>query len=403
MNKSTYDCIIIGGGISGVSFAHYLKKAGKNVLIVEKNNRIGGQIQTEHSSANPDYWVEMGSHTCYNSYTNLLSIVDETGNNELIQPLQKYSFVLYSAGKIKSLFSGVSKLPMILCFFKYFFADKTGKTTREYFRPLVGAKNYDKLFRNAFQAVICQPADDYPAEIFLKKRKERCEELPRRVTFKKGMSSILDAIIKKEDIDVRLSSEITSIRKSEGIFSIETQDGKILQARNIALASSPRISSSLLKDSESELSELLSTIPLFHSESVNVVIPKEKLGLKEMAGIISLSDEFMSAVSRDLVADGQLRSFTFHLEKGKRNKKETINLICKVLGIPPTDIAQQTYAEHTLPAMRLQHLHMDEKVNEKRKDNSIYILGNYFYGLSLEDCVNRSKEEAERFLSTDHN
>ena len=121
MNESTYDCIVIGGGISGVSFAHYLKKAGKKVLIIEKNNRIGGQIQTEYSSVNSNYWFEMGSHTCYNSYTSLLSIVDETGNNELIQPLQKYSFVLYSSGKIKSLLSGVSKLPMVLCFFKYFF------------------------------------------------------------------------------------------------------------------------------------------------------------------------------------------------------------------------------------------------------------------------------------------
>ncbi len=399
MNESTYDCIVIGGGISGVSFAHYLKKAGKKVLIIEKNNRIGGQIQTEYSSVNSNYWFEMGSHTCYNSYTSLLSIVDETGNNELIQPLQKYSFVLYSSGKIKSLLSGVSKLPMVLCFFKYFFADKTGKTTREYFRPLVGAKNYDKLFRNAFKAVICQPADDYPAEIFLKKRKEKHKEHPRRVTFRDGLSSVLNAVTEKDNIEVQLSSEITSIRKVNDIFSLESKDGQVFQAHNVALASSPRISSSLLKDTEKELSELLATIPLFHSESLNVVIPKEKLALKEIAGIIPLSDDFMSAVSRDLVGNEQLRSFTFHLERGKKNKEETIKLICEVLGISPADIVEQRYTEHTLPAMRLEHLHMDEKVKAKQKDDAIYILGNYFYGLSLEDCVNRSKAEAERFLN----
>lgn len=399
MNESTYDCIVIGGGISGISFAHYLKKAGKKVLILEKNDRMGGQIQTQYSSVSPDYWFEMGSHTCYNSYTSLLSIVGETGNKELIQPLQKYSFVLYSSGKIKSLLSGVSKLPMILCCFKYFFADKTGKTTREYFRPLVGAKNYDNLFRNAFRAVICQPADDYPAEIFLKKRKEKRKEHPRRVTFRNGLSSILNAVTEKDDIEIQLSSEITSIRKVGDIFSLESKDGKVFQARNVALASSPRISSSLLKDTEPELSELLATIPLFHSESLNVVIPKEKLALKEIAGIIPLSDDFLSAVSRDLVGNEQLRSFTFHFEKGKKSKEETITLICEVLGIPPADIVEQTYTEHTLPAMRLEYLHMDEKVRAKQKDNAIYILGNYFYGLSLEDCVNRSKAEADRFLT----
>jgi protoporphyrinogen oxidase len=399
MNETTYDCIVIGGGISGISFACYLGKAGKKVLIIEKNNRIGGQIQTEHHSVNPDYWFEMGSHTCYNSYTNLLSIVNETDNNELIEPLQKHSFVLYSSGKIKSIFSEVFKLPMILCCFKFPFANKTGKTTREYFRPLVGARNYDKLFRNAFKAVICQPADDYPAEIFLKKRKERYKELPRRVTFNGGLSSILNAIVEKNNIEIELSSEIINIQKTGDIFDLKTKDGKIFQSRNIALAVNPQISSSLIKNIEGNISELLSTIPLFHSESLNVIIPKEKLALKEIAGIISLSDDFLSAVSRDLVGDEQLRSFTFHFEKGKKNKDEIISLICKVLSISPSDIAEQTYTEHTLPAMRLEHLHMAEKVKERRKDDTIYILGNYFHGLSLEDCVNRSKLEAERFLN----
>ncbi|MDR1089685.1 MAG: FAD-dependent oxidoreductase, partial [Prevotella sp.] len=300
MNEATYDCIVIGGGISGISFAHYLGKAGKKVLIVEKNNRIGGRIQTGHSSVDPGYWFELGSHTCYNSYANLLSIVNETGNNERIEPLRKHSFVLYSSGKIKSLFSGVSKLPMVLCCFRYFFADKTGKTTREYFRPLVGTRNYDKLFRNAFRAVICQPADDYPAEIFLKKRKERYKELPRRVTFKGGLSSILNAIVEKNNIEIELSSEVTNIRKTGALFNLETKEGKVLQSQNIALAVNPQISSLLIKNTEDELAKLLFAIPLFHSESLNVVIPKEKLDLKEIAGIIPLSDDFLSAVSRDL-------------------------------------------------------------------------------------------------------
>jgi protoporphyrinogen oxidase len=399
MGEMTYDCIIVGGGISGISFAYYLRKAGKKVLIVEQNNRMGGQIQTGHSSVSPDYWFEMGSHTCYNSYTNLLSIVTETGNDELIEPLQKHPFVLYSSGKIKSIFSEVSKLPMILCCFKYFFADKTGKTTREYFRPLVGTKNYDKLFRNAFKAVICQPADDYPAEIFLKKRKERNKELPRRVTFKGGLSSILNAIVEKNNIEIEFSSEVTNIQKIGDVFNLENKDGKIFQSRNIALAVNPQISSSLIKNIEGNISELLSTIPLFHSESLNVIIPKEKLDLKKIAGIISLSDDFLSAVSRDLVEDDRLRSFTFHFEKGKKKKGETINLICEVLGVSPADIIERTHTEHTLPAMRLEHLHMREKIDVRRKDDTIYILGNYFHGLSIEDCVNRSKEEAERFLN----
>jgi protoporphyrinogen oxidase len=398
MDETIYDCIVIGGGISGISFAHYLQQAGKNVLVVEKNNRAGGQIQTGYSSANPGYWYELGSHTCYNSYTGLLSIADETGNGKLVQPLQKYSFVLYSSGKIKSIFSEVSKLSMFFHCFRYFFADKTGKTTREYFRPIVGAKNYDKLFRHAFKAVICQPADDYPAEIFLKKRKERRENLSRRFTFRGGLSSFINAVIEHDKFAVDTRAEIVSVKKSDGFYFVEAKDGKVYRSSNVAFATAPQTSSSLLRTMENDLSELLLSIPVFCSESVNVLIPENKLNLKRIAGVISLSDDFLSAVSRDLVEDGRLRSFTFHFGKGEKSAEEKTDLICKLLDISPSDITEQARTEHILPAMRLEHLHMDEKVESKRKDDHIFLLGNYFYGLSLEDCVNRSKQEAGRFL-----
>lgn len=399
MNRTIYDCIIIGGGISGISFAHYLKKAGKNVLIVEKGERAGGQIQTEHSSANPDYWYEMSSHTCYNSYASLLSILKETNGLDLIQPLDKHSYVLYDSDKIKSLGSAVSKFSMFLHCFRYFFSDKTGKTTREYFCPIVGASNYNRLFRYAFRAVICQPADDYPAEIFLKKRKDREKELPRKYTLKGGISSFLNNIIEKDNLQIDLKSETTGIQKKDNLYVLEASGGKTYYAHNIALATSPQISSQLLKETEEDISGLLASFSIFESESLNVIILKEKLALKEIAGIIPLSDDFLSAVSRDLVEDERLRSFTFHFEKGRKNDTEKLELICKVLGINEQDILEKRSTSHSLPATRLEHLHLDEKIAEKRKDDNVYILGNYFYGLSLEDCVNRSKVEAERFLN----
>ena len=38
--------IIIGAGLTGLTAAHTLRKQGKEVLVVEKENRIGGQIRT---------------------------------------------------------------------------------------------------------------------------------------------------------------------------------------------------------------------------------------------------------------------------------------------------------------------------------------------------------------------
>lgn len=397
MSETVYDCVIVGGGISGITFAHYLRKEGKTVLILEKNENPGGQLQTGHLSSQPDYWYELGSHTCYNSYTSLLSIIKEIGKTDLIEPLAKHSFVLYASLKIKSIASEVSKLSCLFHFPRYFFSDKTGKTTREYFRPIVGPSNYDRLFTNAFKAVICQPADDYPAEIFLKKRKDREKEISRRFTFKGGLSSFINEVIEKDNVEVNTQSKVTKVKKEGEIFQITIGNGQTFKAKNIALAANPKISSDLLQSIEPQLAELLSSIPIFESESVNITIANDKIDLKKIAGIISLSNEFLSAVSRDLVDDDRYRSFTFHFEKGKKTEVEKQDLICRVLNITASDIIEIKSMEHSLPAMRIQHLHMDEKVQTVRKDKNIYMLGNYYYGLSLEDCVNRSKAEFERF------
>ncbi|MCE5330697.1 MAG: protoporphyrinogen oxidase [Bacteroidales bacterium] len=40
------DVVIIGAGLTGLTLAYYLKKAGKNVLVIEQSNRTGGVINS---------------------------------------------------------------------------------------------------------------------------------------------------------------------------------------------------------------------------------------------------------------------------------------------------------------------------------------------------------------------
>ena len=37
MNNSSYDWIVVGGGVSGISVAEILSREGKSVLLIEKN------------------------------------------------------------------------------------------------------------------------------------------------------------------------------------------------------------------------------------------------------------------------------------------------------------------------------------------------------------------------------
>lgn len=77
------DVVVIGAGIAGLTAAYTLKKAGYRVLVLEKNPRIGGLIQTRQDEG---YLCEMGPNTFLPSAKPLLNLVSKLGlESELIQ------------------------------------------------------------------------------------------------------------------------------------------------------------------------------------------------------------------------------------------------------------------------------------------------------------------------------
>ncbi len=395
-NPTLYDCIVIGGGISGISFAHKLHECGDSVLLLEKEQRLGGQVQTYVSSSDPGFWSEMGAHTCYNSYTRLLSMVSGLHIEQYVRPLEGHKYMLYVDGKIMSPMSKVSIPSLLMHGPRMFFASRSGKTVRDYFRPIVGARNYDGLFSNMFRAVICQKADDYPAELFLKGRKERLKQFPRKFTFERGFASLLEQIILTSGFNHLKDEEVSEVQYIDHIYSVTTRKGNRFHAKRIAFATSPHIASRLLEKIEPEIAKLLDTIPLVESGTFNVVVRKDRLLLEKVAGIIPVTDDFFSAVSRDGVDHPTLRGFAFHYGKQQQDKESISGLACRVLGISQEDIVETKFTSHLLPSLRLQHRGMAQQIENVRRNDSIFMLGNYFYGLSLEDCVHRSLDEFDR-------
>lgn len=69
-----FDTIIIGAGLTGLTTAFYLKKAGKKVLVIEKDNRVGGVIRTEHSNG---FTFETGPNTGTLSHPEVVELFEE--------------------------------------------------------------------------------------------------------------------------------------------------------------------------------------------------------------------------------------------------------------------------------------------------------------------------------------
>ena len=60
-----YDVIVVGAGISGLICAKKLIKAGFSVLLIDKNNYIGGKVNSENNNG---FTVDKGFHVVLTNY-----------------------------------------------------------------------------------------------------------------------------------------------------------------------------------------------------------------------------------------------------------------------------------------------------------------------------------------------
>lgn len=73
--KKDYDCIVIGGGISGLYVAYRLLRRGFRVLVLEKNNRLGGRVFTFRGGMT----VDTGAGRFSSSHTLFCKLLRELG------------------------------------------------------------------------------------------------------------------------------------------------------------------------------------------------------------------------------------------------------------------------------------------------------------------------------------
>src|SRR5438045_9321540 len=57
ITKSHYDVVILGAGHNGLVAASYLGRAGLSVLLLEKNDYIGGATTSQRLFADYDAWL----------------------------------------------------------------------------------------------------------------------------------------------------------------------------------------------------------------------------------------------------------------------------------------------------------------------------------------------------------
>ncbi len=396
------DIIIIGAGISGLTYAWKAARAGRRVLVLERRDRIGGCIYSYRFD--DGYWYELGAHTVYNSYSELLHVAEETG---LAGRLVQRGPARVHFGLLKNDTIDWLTPPRILLRLNWletilhapfgFFRDKRNRTLEQHYSGFLGPRNFRRMLSPFFAAVPSQNADDFPAEGpgSLFKKRIRRKKFPRSFGFPGGLLSICDAIAAHPNIEVRTGITVTSMSPASNSFEVHMDQGEPLRASSMAVAVEHRAAAGLLSKNYPALSDAIRRMETASLESLGTRIPREKCTLPECAFIVPVDDIFFSAVSRDPFPDPAWRGFAFHFRPGVAHEQK-VERICGLLGVSSSDLDVLAGQNLTLPAPRIHHADIVADIDRSLENTGIALLGNYFMGLAIEDCMQRAASEWQR-------
>ncbi|RDH92395.1 MAG: protoporphyrinogen oxidase [endosymbiont of Seepiophila jonesi] len=398
MNQKVVELAVVGAGISGLGFAHMSLQQGIQPLVLEASEQVGGCLHS-HCFDTPEgeFWTELGAHTCYNSYGNLLQMLEDTGQLESLLKKEKLPYRLLTPAGLKSIPSQLRLTELLGVLPRLFRSKKAGHTVKEYFGGIIGEQNFQKVIGPALDAVTCQPSAEFPADALFRKKPRR-KEILRSYTVAGGVQQFADVIAAQSGLEIRTGISVVGLDRLERGYLLKLSDGSEIEAQRLALAVAPDIAATLLQSVNSELAALLSQVGMVDIESVSVFCEAEKLSLEPVSGIIGQDDDFYSALSRDPVPDARYRGFTFHFRPGRLDEAGQLERIRAVLGLAEQDLLATISKTNHLPALRLGHGERVTSIDRILLNQPLALTGNWFSGVSIEDSLVRSATEFGRLF-----
>ena len=397
------DVVIIGAGIAGLGLAAHAARAGRAVRVVEQDDRLGGCLDTRTS---PDgFWIELGAHTCYNSYGAFIELLEGLDLLGELQPRGKAVLRFVEGGAIlpgqnlgamlrqMSLWQLVRSVPRML------WASADGQTVRSHYSRLVGADNYDRALGPMLSAVPSQRADAFPADMLFKKRPRRKDVL-RSFTLRGGLGAVVERIRRLPGVAFTTGRAATAVERDGGGFAVTLSDGERLTAERLALATPPRTAARLLAGVLPGAVGGIAEIGEASVDSLGLVVRADQVAAVPYATfLIPRGDIFHSVVTRDIVPDPTWRGFVFHFQPG-HSEADKLARIAALLGIGRAEFAHVAERRTVLPSPVLGHRQVVAALDAALAgEPRLAVTGNWFAGISIEDCAQRSRAEWQRITA----
>jgi protoporphyrinogen/coproporphyrinogen III oxidase len=447
--------LIIGAGISGLSAAHWIRQAGHDVTVLEKNDRPGGVIETVQENG---YLFEKGPNTFLDNIQETLDLCNELNlhNDVLKQSMRDNDRFIYTTGKLHKISPGPSFLKSELLSrqtkWKMFTEplrggnrSKEDESLAAFIRRRFGNDMLQNLVTPFVSGVYAGDPEQlslratfpllYDLErqhgsvvrgmiarmIFkkkpdVKKKKRRTKNL---CSFVDGMATLITAMADELGQNLHLSCPVKDVRKIEQGFIAETQDGATFTADAVVMAASSYQTADMAKSIIPKSANYLRTIPYNKLSVVGLgykrdAIQRECNGFGflvprnqdiRILGSIWSSSLFPRRAPKGQYAftvmiGGGLDPQSFDLSDQELQDLAHENLTTAI-GINQKPLHQSLYRwEHAIPQYPIGHLdHIESLTEEAGNTPGFFLAGNYLDGVSTNDCVYRSKQVANDVIA----
>jgi len=436
---------IVGGGISGLTTAFYLRQSLPDALITlfEKESTLGGKMLTKEVDG---FYFEAGSNGFLSNKPDTLELVKLSGCEDILirsndAARKRFIYKEYLCPLPESpkaflqtpLLSLLGKLRVAGEFFMPAKKDDTDETLQSFGYRRVGKEMTD-VFLDAMVAGIFASTPSkisvnaaFPAVVKLEKEygglfrgmiaKKKKEAGPGGVlmSFEKGVSTFIERLAKAIKATIKTGTSVVKLEKREHGYAVST-DEKTELYDTVILASSAYESAELLRDIDASLADRLNTIAYSPISIVGfgynaLAHDLDGFGLltttsahKEILGVLWDSSIFNDRAPKakksvrvmiggQRNADLALKSKEELIVMAQKGIKETMGIDVK------PDVVFVEQWEKGIPNYALGHGDKVKGLFENLKAHKgLYLNSNAYFGVGLNDCVSNSKKCAQNIV-----
>jgi oxygen-dependent protoporphyrinogen oxidase len=448
-----FDSIIIGAGISGLVAAHRLRSLGRNVLVVESSDRIGGVIQTVEAE---EFLVERGPNSLRGTHE-FLDLVEELGlADEMVAADPRAPAYVYAGGRLHAvpmspvalvrtgLISSSAKLRLLREPFIGARVEGGEESIASFVRRRLGDEVLDRLVAPFISGVYagdpellsiqaCFPKlADFEAEsgsvlrgalgaiLSSRKKKEtsRRSLRPYRLcSFRRGMKALPQALAGSLGDRLITRSRAVAAYRSESGFTIRIERQNTVETfdcSTLVIAAPADVAAALTRDIAPGLAEEIAGISYVSLASVPLAYRVDNTdrspdGFGFLAprgeGLRTLGSIWNSSLFPGRAEDGWIVTTNFiggatDAEAAALGDEELYRIVHddlrKVLGFDaePRRLSITRY-QRAIPQYSIGHRARVEAIEAAlRGCDGLWLAGNYLRGVSLGDCISGAEKIA---------